>query len=129
MQKHLRVLAAGLLVTFGVVLFPIVVGATPRTVSHDAVTTYTDNTLIEGSKTVLYSVWYQDTVTSVITQVVNKVPALSHGFNDNVMVKGRLYNFYGQTWLSTGESSANSPNFGWPVPLGVPKMMGGWIIN
>ena len=100
-----------------------------RTVSHDPVSTYTDNTPIEATKTVSYSVYYQDTVTNVITQIANKVTITSHTFNDNTMVKGRLYNFYGQTWLSTGEFSANSPNYGWAVPLGQPKPMGGWVMT
>lgn len=103
--------------------------ATPRTVSHDVVTTYTDNTPIEATKTVTYSVWYVDSVTGAIVQIANKVPETVHPFNDNVMVKGRLYNFNGQAFLNTGEQSAVSPNYGWTVPLGVPRPMGGWIVQ
>jgi hypothetical protein len=103
--------------------------AQPRTVSHDTVTTYTDNTPIEATKTVLYSVWCIDNVTGAVVQIANKVPEVAHPFNDNTMVKGRLYNFYGQTWLSTGESSANSPTYGWVLPLGQPKPMGGWVVT
>lgn len=112
-----------------ILMYAITALAQPRNVSHDPVTTYTDNSLIEPTKTVLYSVFYIDNVTGVVTQIANKVPATSHPFNDNVMVKGRLYNFYGQTWLNTGEVSANSPTHGWTVPLGQPKPMGGWVVN
>ena len=117
------------LVAMALLVYVGVAYATPRTVSHDVVTTYTDNSLIEVTKTVLYSVYYIDNVTGTVTQVSNKVPVTTHPFNDNVMVKGRLYNFYGQTWLNTGESSAYSPNYGWAVPLGSPKPMGGWIVQ
>lgn len=110
-------------------VFALDTWATQRTVSHDAVTTYTDNTPIEANKTVTYSVWYVDNVTGTQTQVANKVTATSHPFNDNVMAKNRLYNFFGQAFLNTGEQSANSPYYGWTVPLGQPKSLGGWTVT
>lgn len=124
MKRFLCLLSMCLFLMMSVVAWSI-----PRTVSHDVVNTYTDNSTIEATKTVTYSVWYVDNVTGVVTQIANKVPETTHSFNDNVMVKGRLYNFYGQTWLNTGEYSAYSPNHGWSVPLGQPKPMGGWIVQ
>lgn len=72
-----------------------VVKAQTRTVTHSAVTTYTDGTPIEAGNAVTYSVWMQDNVTKVITQISNRVPGTVHPFNDSGLVKGRAYNFWG----------------------------------
>lgn len=104
-------------------LFLVLVGigllqAAPRTCSWTAVTTYTDGSLIEGSNAVMYNVWMQDNVTKTVTQLANQTSAVSVGFNDSGLVKGRAYNFWAQTVLGSGLASDNSAIYVWVTPLG-----------
>ncbi len=79
--------------------------------------TYTDGSIIEiGNDT--YNIWRQDNVTKVITQIADRVAGTSMPFDDSLLVKGRVYNFWGQTVLTTGASSDNSPIFAWTNPTG-----------
>lgn len=82
------------------------------TLQWDPVTTYTDNTLIESDKTVLYNVERGGTVVS------NKQAGTSFVFTTG---KGVLESFRVQAELSTGEKSDWSPIYGWTSPLGVPS--------
>lgn len=103
--------------------------ATARTVSHDAVTTYTDNSLIEAGNTVSYSVWMQDNVTKIITQLADHSLAISHPFNDSGLVKGRVYNFWVGAFLQTGGYSDNTPVYAWTVPLGKASQPAGVVVQ
>jgi hypothetical protein len=91
--------------------------AATRTMSWGAVTTYIDGSLVEASNTVLYSAWYQDSVTSAITQIANKIPGTTVTFDDSVMVKGRAYSFWVQAIITGGASSDNSVKYAWTLPL------------
>ena len=85
------------------------------TLSWGAVTTYTDNTAIEGTKTVYYNVERGGTVVSV------KQLPISYSFTSG---KGVAETFRVQAELNTGEKSVWSPAFGWTSPLGVPGAPG-----
>jgi hypothetical protein len=103
--------------------------AATRTVSWGAVTTYTDNTLIEAGNTVTYSIWREDSSTLAVAQLANRVTGLSTTFDDSALVKGRLYNFWGQAFLTNGAFSDNSPKYAWTLPLGKASTMGPITIN
>lgn len=112
------------------VLFGIgIVKAQSRTVSHSAVTTYTDGSLIEPGNEVTYSVWMQDNVTKTISQISNRVPATVHSFNDSGLVKGRVYNFWAGAFLAVGGASDNSAVYAWTVPLGKSSPPQGLIVQ
>lgn len=84
--------------------------AVNRTISWSAVTTYTDNTLIEPTKTVYYTIKMDNTV------LVDNTTATSFVFpqtDENI-----LHVFVGKARLSTGEESAWSPPYSWTSPIG-----------
>lgn len=113
-MKKVLLLLGLLLVLVGCSLL----NATPRTVSWSPVTTYTDGSLIEGSNAVMYNAWMQDNVTKTVTQLANQTSAVSVGFNDSGLTKGRAYNFWAQTVLGSGLASDNSAIYVWVMPLG-----------
>ena len=90
-------------------LAPFIVG---WTISWDPVTMYTDNTLIEATKTVTYDIRKDGVL------IGNKVVGTSLVFTD--IEHGSVRSFTAQTVLSTGETSVESPAYSWTVPLGVP---------
>jgi len=108
------VCAAIILLSFSVIYR---VQAAMHSVSWPAVTTYVDGTSVEAGNTVLYSIWYQDSVTSAITQIANKITATSVTFDDSGLVKGRTYNFWAQAFLASGISSDNTVKYAWTFPL------------
>ena len=77
-----------------------------------AVTTYTDNTPIGASKTVLYNAW-ADGVPLVV-----RTPNTWVLFN--VSDHDIAHQFTAQAELSTGEKSAISPPFAWTSPSAPP---------
>jgi hypothetical protein len=83
------------------------------TVSWDPVTTYTDNTLIESTKTVLYNVDRGGVIVSA------KQAGTSFVFTTG---KGIGETFKLQAELNTGEKSVFSPPYSWTSPLGVPTL-------
>lgn len=125
-MKKVLVLLVGLALVLVGVFFTY---AVPRTVSWTAVTTYTDGSLIEGSNAVMYNVWMQDNVSKTITQLANQTSAVSVGFNDSGLVKGRSYNFWAQAVVGTGQASDNSAIYVWKMPDGKASTPTGLSVN
>lgn len=113
-MKKLLVLLALFVTVIGVVI----ARAQTRTVSWDAVTTYTDGSSIEAGNAVTYSVWRQDSVTNAIVQLANRISGTSAPFDDSALTKGRAYKFWAAAFLATGASSDNSAVYSWTLPLG-----------
>jgi hypothetical protein len=91
-------------------------------VSWDPVTTYTDNTAIEASKTVLYDVWMDDAL--LISGTAQTFAPLI----DNT--HGAWHSFKARARLSSGETSDNSALVTLQSPLGVPNRPAvGWSIG
>jgi hypothetical protein len=91
-------------------------------VSWAPVTTYTDNTAIEPSKTVTYDVWMDGAPLAVGT-AQTFAP-----LTDNT--RGAWHSYKARTRLSTGETSDNSALVTLQNPLGVPNPPGaGWSIG
>lgn len=104
--------------------------AQTRTVSWEAVTTYTDNTPIESANLpVKYNIYMQDNVTNIITQITTGTTSISTTFDDASLIKGRTYKFFGQAFIVNGNASDNSVKYGWMVPLGKVAPMGVITIN
>jgi hypothetical protein len=99
-------------------LFGISARAATRTVSWQVVTTYTDGSPVEVGNAVTYSVWRQDSATSAVVQLANRVSSTSQTFDDSSLVKGRVYNFWAQAHVATGASSDNSAAYSWTMPQG-----------
>jgi hypothetical protein len=83
------------------------------TISWDPVTTYTDSSLIEGSKIIYYNI-KRDGVA-----LAPRTTATSLVFTDTG--RGLTRSFTASVELSTGEVSAESPTYSWTVPLGSPR--------
>jgi len=125
MKRFLFLLLAMVLVLTVVV----VAKAQTRTVSWSPVTTYTDGSPVEAGNAVTYSVWRQDSVTSVIVQLANRITATSATFDDASLVKGRVYNFWAQAQLASGASSDNSAVYAWTLPLGKAATPAGLVVQ
>ena len=91
-------------------------------VSWSPVTTYTDNTAIEPTKTVLYDVWMDGAPLAVGTaQTFAPLTDNTHG---------AWHSYRARTRLSTGEVSDNSALVTLQSPLGVPNLpAAGWSIG
>ena len=111
------VIALGVMLAFGI---GVSMAAT-KTVSWNAVTTYTDGTSIEGTKTVYYNIWMDSTL------IGNKVTGTSLIFT--VSDYGVTHQFTAQAELSTGEKSAVSPAYSWTSPLRVPATPAGLVVQ
>ena len=95
--------------------------AETRTISWDAVTTYTDNTPIGPGKTVTYTAyWTTDAALSLgsLHAVGAPVTTTSTTFDPTVqgMTRGGTVYFTVKVVLNTGEESALSPAYAWVVP-------------
>jgi hypothetical protein len=95
--------------------------AETRTVSWDAVTTYTDGTPIEPSKTVRYDIfWSSDAGLSPasLRTVASSVSQTSATFDPDAigLPRGQTVYFTGDSVLSTGEKSALASPLAWTVP-------------
>lgn len=115
-MKTERILAW--LIVLSVIFGPKITNAESFTVSHDNVTTYTDNTLIEPEKTVYYNVYLSDDLNDLTKwTVVDHSTTLSHPFNtvDYGIVLDQVVWFTGMAVLNTGEFSALSPPYLWVV--------------
>lgn len=115
--------AVTLMVTLGIVR------AQSRTLSWTAVTKYTDGTPIEAGNAVTYSAWRQDSTTSIITQLANRIPATSVPFDDATLVKGRVYKFWVQAQVATGAPSDNSTVLAWTNPTGQAETPAGLVVQ
>lgn len=89
------------------------------------VTTYTDNTAIEPTKTITYTVRVDGVVQGNVPcnpapdgKCTWPIPSSLAGHNKNL-------SFDLQTKLSTGEVSAWTPPFAWTSPPGTPAAAGG----
>jgi hypothetical protein len=96
--------------------------AETRTVSWDAVTTYTDGTPIESTKTVRYDIfWSSDAGLSPasLRTVASSVSQTSATFDPDALglPRGQTVYFTGDAVLSTGEKSALASPYGWTVPV------------
>src|SRR5512140_3031736 len=99
--------------------------AETRTISWDAVTTYTDNTLI-APKTVSYSAyWTTDPGLATLRILGTTLATTSTTFDPDVqgMTRGGTVYFTAKTALDTGEESALSPAYSWIVPLVTPPVV------
>jgi hypothetical protein len=101
---------------------PVPGAAETRTVSWTAVTTYTDGTPIEPTKTVTYDViWSADPGLSSasLRTIASSISQTSATFDPDVlgMARGQTVYFTGDAVLSTGERSALAPAFPWIVPI------------
>jgi hypothetical protein len=124
MRKVILLLAA-----VALVIGAVGVRAQTRTVSWSPVDKYTDGSNIEVGNTVTYSVWRQDSVTSAVVQLANRIAATSATFDDSSLVKGRVYNFWAQAQLATGASSDNSAMYAWTLPLGKAATPAGLVVQ
>lgn len=108
-MRHILFCAITLLVVSMSVVF-----ADPRTVSWQVVTTYTDGTNIEQTKTIYYDIIRHTQGGADNTLIVNGVTNSSAVFeqaND-----GKTYIFNGRARLDTGEESAWGPDCLWTAP-------------
>ena len=122
MNKSLAFL---LLFTGMVLLHPVSAAAETRTISWTAVTTYTDGTPIESTKTVTYDIfWTSDPglTPSSLRTVAASVSLTSAVFDPDVLVmpRGQVVYFTGDAVLSTGEKSALASSYAWTVPTVTP---------
>lgn len=119
-------------ILFLLALFVVVTSvalAQTRTVSWNAVTTYTDGSTIEAGNAVTYSVWRQDSVTNAIVQLANRIPGTSATFDDSALVKGRVYRFWAAAFLANGGASDNSAVYSWTLPLGKAATPAGLVVQ
>jgi len=121
--RRIRTVGGYVVIAIGVTLM-FVIGVTraqTRTVTWQAVTTYTDNTPIASDVAITYSAWRQDNVTKATVQLADHVSATSVGFDDASLVKGRVYNFTAQAHaLYLGGSTLSSEMsevYPWSVPF------------
>ena len=99
----------------------VAVPAYPWTISWGPVTQYDDGSPVEPSKLpVKYDV-RKDNVA-----LVTGTTATSFTFADTG--HGLTRSFTAKAILQTGEESAWAPPYSWTVPLGVPKIPGGFTI-
>jgi len=115
-MKTKRILAW--LIVLSVIFGPKITKAETFTVSHDPVTTYTDNTLIEVTKTVYYNVYLSDDINNLTKwTVVNLSTAIAHQFDSSnfPIVLDQVVWFAATAELNTGEMSAMSPPYLWAV--------------
>jgi hypothetical protein len=96
--------------------------AETRTISWTAVTTYTDGTPIETTKTVRYDIfWTQDAGLSSasLRTVASSIAQTSVTFDPDAlgMPRGQTIYFTGDAVLNTGERSALASPYSWTVPL------------
>jgi hypothetical protein len=104
------------------VLFFVWMIASAFRVSWSPVTTYTDNTSIEPTKTIMYDVW-MDNVPLAIGTTQTFAP-----LTDNT--HGAWHSYKARTRLSSGEVSDNSALVTLQSPLGVPNLpAAGWSIG
>ncbi|HEX9204517.1 MAG TPA: hypothetical protein VF853_01190 [Candidatus Deferrimicrobiaceae bacterium] len=122
MKRCLAVLGAFVFV------FLIVPGgcwAETRTISWTAVTTYTDGTPIEPTRTITYDIfWTTDAGLSPATlrAIASSVSQTSATFDPDVqgMPRGQTIYFTGDAVLDTGEKSAMASPYSWVVPTVTP---------
>ena len=112
-----------LLILMGMILAsPLPVGAETRTVSWNAVTSYTDGTPFAAGTTVTYNFfWTSDPGLSAasLRTLVSSVPQTSGIFDPDAkgMPRGQTVYLTGEVLLSTGEKSGLSPAYSWTVPI------------
>ena len=92
-----------------------------ETISWSAVTTYTDGTPIEPTRTVRYDIyWTADAGLSAasLRTIASSVAVTSATFDPDVqgMTRGQTVYFTGNAVLSTGERSALASAYRWTVP-------------
>ena len=98
--------------------------AKTRTVSWDAVTTYTDNTEIEvGNLPILYDIWYVDSITQSRTDICIHTIAVSCTFSDALMVPDRIYYFFGKAFVQDNSASEDSPAYSWEANFIIPELL------
>ena len=117
MAKHL--LWIGILAALAIPAF-----AETRTISWNAVTTYTDGTPIEAGKTVSYSVyWTTDPGLGSLHTISTGIATTTTTFDPGTqgMTRGGTVYFTVKTVLSTSEISALSPGYAWVVPPATPS--------
>ena len=114
---------AGLMLVVGMILaVPRQGDAENRTITWVAVTTYTDGTPIEPTKTVRYDIfWTADAGLSSasLKTVASPVSGTSATFDPDAlgMPRGQTVYFTGDAVLSTGEKSSLSSAYPWNVPV------------
>jgi hypothetical protein len=96
-----------------------------RTVSWNAVTTYTDGTPIEPSRTVRYDIfWSTDAGLSLasLRTVASSVSQTTAAFDPDAlgMPRGQTVYLTGDAVLDTGEKSALASPYSWTVPAAEP---------
>ena len=113
-----------LLILMGMILAsPLPVGAETRTVSWNAVTSYTDGTPFAAGTTVTYNFfWTSDPGLSAasLRTIVSSAPPQTSGIFDpdaKGMPRGQTVYLTGEVLLSTGEKSGLSPAYSWTVPI------------
>jgi hypothetical protein len=122
MKARVKRLGTVLLLLTGVLLaVPGRGDAETRTLSWSAVTTYTDNTPIEPTKTVTYSVyWSADPALAPasLQPIASSITQTSTTFDVDVLgiPRGQTAYFTMETVLSTGEKSALAPAYPWIPP-------------
>ena len=113
---------AALLLLVGALLASYGIGnAETRTLRWSAVTTYTDNTPIEPTKTVTYDVYWTTDATlspASLHAVATSIAQTSTTFDPGTLgiPRGQTVYFTGDAVLSTGEKSALSSAYAWNVP-------------
>jgi len=105
-----------------VMAIPAIGSAETRTISWVAVTTYTDGTPIEPTRTVTYDIfWTTDAGLSSasLRTVASSTAQTSATFDPDVqgMPRGQTIYFTGDAVLNTGEKSALASPYQWSVPL------------
>lgn len=100
--------------------------AETRTVTWNAVTTYTDGTPIESNKEIKYDIyWTSDAGLSAgsLHPVVSSTLQTSGTFDPDLvgMPRGTTVYFTGDAVLDTGEKSSLTPAYPWAVPPLVPS--------
>jgi len=121
-EAPVRQFGAAILLLTGILLaIPGRLDAETRTVSWSAVTTYTDGTPIETTKTVTYDIyWTQDAGlnSASLRTVASSIAPTSATFDPDVlgMPRGQTIYFTGDAVLNTGEKSALASAYAWSVP-------------
>jgi len=91
--------------------------AKTRTLSWTVPSTYSDGTTIGASDDITCSFYRKDSVTGITSTIIENSTGSSFVFNDNTLVKGRTYKFWGVACSSLYSTcSANSPEYTWIVP-------------
>jgi hypothetical protein len=112
MWRRIVVIALAAAMTIG-----ISARAATRTVSWQAVTTYTDGSMIEQGNTISYSCWRQDSVTLAYVRLADHTVLTTATFDDGTLVAGRVYLFTAQAHALWGGDSAISAPYSWTVPF------------